>query len=125
MAAAVTPASRIRASSDWSSTASGVVWPAASRASPIRYWIVPISPVRWPAPRRQRLDEERGGRLAVRAGDPDEGERARRMAVVGVGQPGQRLARGRHEHARGVAGAERIGALGDDERGAAAERVGR
>jgi hypothetical protein len=51
MAAAVTPATRIRASSDCSSTASGVVCPAAVPSSPIRYWIVPMRPVLWPAAR--------------------------------------------------------------------------
>ncbi len=52
IAAPPTPASTMRARSACSSSASGVVWLAASAWSPTRYWMVPITPVgRPPAPR--------------------------------------------------------------------------
>ena len=39
-----TDRSRMRASSAWSSTASGVVCRAGKVSGPTRYWIVPITP---------------------------------------------------------------------------------
>ena len=73
---------------------------------------------------QEGVDEDRRRRLAVRAGDPDHGERARGMAEVGVGQPGERLARGRDEDAAGLAAREHVGPVEDHRGGAAAERVG-
>jgi hypothetical protein len=53
IAAPATPAWTMRPRRDWSSSASGVVWLAASAWAPTRYWIVPITPVgRPPAPSR-------------------------------------------------------------------------
>ena len=46
-----TPFSRMRASIASSSIASGVVCPAVIASSPIRYWIVPITPVSPPRAR--------------------------------------------------------------------------
>ena len=47
-----TPAATISASSAWSSSASGVVWPAGRASSPSTYWIVPMTPVARPRARR-------------------------------------------------------------------------
>ena len=47
------------------------------------------------------------------------------MAEVGVGQPGERLARGRDEDAAGLAAREHVGPVEDHRGGAAAERVAR
>ena len=53
MATPATPASTMRARRHCSSSASGVVWLAVSRSSPIRYSMVPIRPVGPPRVRRR------------------------------------------------------------------------
>ena len=46
------------------------------------------------------------------------------MAEVGVGQPGERFARGRDEDAAGLAAREHVGPVEDHRGGTAPERVG-
>ena len=70
---------------------------------------------REPSRAQQRLDEIRGGRLAVRPGDPDEQQLARGMTVERVRQPRERLARRGHEHLSDGHAGERF-ALRDDQR---------
>ena len=48
MATPRTPPSRMCASIDWRSRASGVVWLAGRVSLPSTYWIVPITPVARP-----------------------------------------------------------------------------
>ena len=70
---------------------------SASWTPPIRVAAVPISPVRTPGRLERRDREERGRRLAVRAGDPDDRQLVARVAVppgCGAGE-GRRVARRR------------------------------
>ena len=53
MATPSTPRASISASMACNSSASGVVWPAGRRSSSITYWMVPMTPVRWPRARRR------------------------------------------------------------------------
>ncbi len=77
-----------------------------------------------PARAQQGLHEQRRGGLAVRAGDGDHGEPPRGMAVVGIRQPREGLARRRHDDAWRRAARQRVGALRDDHGRAPPDRVG-
>src|ERR1044071_7684793 len=86
----VTPRSSITANSACRSGASGVVNALASRSPAIRVSTVPTRPVVSPP---ARVDHVRGGGLAGRAGDPDDPEVQRRLAVDPGGDLPEHLAR--------------------------------
>ena len=72
------------------------------------------------------VNEQRGRRLAVRAGDTDDGQALRGVALVRRGDRGERTARIRHgDHGDAEAGHGGLAALLDDERGGASGNGGR
>ena len=95
----MTPRSTISASSDCSSTASGVVCPAGRASVPMRYWTVPMRPVVRPPWRSERIDEKDVVVLPLVPVMPMTVSAREGWPIVGVGQARERFARGRHEHA--------------------------
>jgi hypothetical protein len=89
MAAACTPASAISASSRWRSGASGVVWTAGRRSSPMRTSTGADDPGDAAGGPEDRLQHVGGGGLAVGAGHPDQLEPVRGVVEEGGGQGGQ------------------------------------
>ena len=125
MTAAVSPASDHRAERALerrAPRASSRAPRSAAWTPPIRVAAVPVIPVRMPGRLERRDGQERGRRLAVRAGDPDDRQVVARVAVPPGGGAGEGRPRvGRRRAAASATLGERL----LDERGRGPGRRGR